>query len=218
MSAPQTITIANTHATASFEVDGFSNGNPARFPFVAGGSCAAPPFTLAAGASCTVRIAFLPDSVGSFSAGFFVTSTTPATTFAPTAVSLSGTGTPVPGVLAPDALAFGEVPSFATSAAMAVSVGNAATTATLTIATLTTTNPSRFFFVPGGTCPMLPFPLAAGASCTVRIAFRPDAVGGYAGSFSVGSTTPQASFTPTSVSLSGTGGPDRVFSDGYEAP
>lgn len=60
----QSVTLANT-GTASISVASIAFDGT--FATVAGGSCSATPITLAAGASCTQNIAFIPTSVGAVS-------------------------------------------------------------------------------------------------------------------------------------------------------
>jgi hypothetical protein len=163
-------------------------------------------------------VAFAPNATGGFGGSLSVLSSTPATTFTPASVSLSGTGTPVPAVLAPDALTFPETPAGVTSAAQLVTVGNADTEAALTVTAVTSSSPTRFLVVSGGTCPDPPFAIAAGGFCSLAIAFRGVLPAGpVAGSLTL-SATPATAFTPSSVGLSGTGGPDRLFADGFEDP
>lgn len=151
-SAARDVTIANVHPSAPFQVTAMSSSNPARFPLV-GGSCGPLPFTLAAGASCTVAIAFAPDAIATWSAGFSVSGTTPATVFTPSQVSLAGNGTPVPAVFDPGALVFPTTPMGTTSASQEITIGNADMHASLTISSYLVADPARFLVVAGGSCP-----------------------------------------------------------------
>ncbi len=216
-SAPRTITIANTSATAAFTVNTLTTSDPARFPTV-GGSCGAPPFMLAAGASCTVDMAFAPITVGGMFGSFSVSATSPSATFTPASVSLSGNGVPIPGVYSPDALAFAETRAGVTSAPQSIAIGNADLQASLMVTQLIASSPTRFLVLPGGTCPDPPFAIAPGGMCTVHIAFRGVLPPGLVvGTFSV-ATAVGSAFTPTNVGLSGIGGPDDLFRDGFEEP
>ena len=216
-SATQSITIANTHGSVTLQVMGHTSNNPTRFPIVPGGSCGAPPFMLAAGQSCTVRIAFNPDLTGNHFSTFSITGANPATTFTPGTVSISGFGTAVPLVLAPATLAFGEEHIFATTEPQTIAIGNAATVAFVNINAISLNSP-RFIFAGGGTCAPVPFALPPGGSCTIAVAFRPDVVGNHFGSFSIATTSPQSSVAPGTVSLSGFGTPDSLFTDSFETP
>lgn len=102
--------------------------------------------------------------------------------------------------LAPASLNFGSQPLAQATPLQTVTLGNAASaTAALTIATLGVTAGSDFA-VAGGTC-QAGMALAAGASCTVSLSFRPTIAGTRSGTFTVthnaGSST---------VSLAGQGG------------
>ncbi len=71
-----------------------SSVSAAAAPFVAlGGTCAAPPFTLAVGASCTLGYDFLPSAPGGFSSTIGVASNAQS---GPSGFSLSGTGVAAP--------------------------------------------------------------------------------------------------------------------------
>lgn len=216
-SAARDVTIANVHPSAPFQVIAMSSSNPARFPLV-GGSCGPLPFTLAAGASCTVAIAFAPDAIATWSAGFSVSGTTPATVFTPSQVSLAGNGTPVPAVFDPGALVFPTTPMGTTSASQEITIGNADMHASLTISSYLVADPARFLVVAGGSCPPPPFDIAAGGMCSVSIAFAGvPPIGLAVGSFGA-TTTPASTFAPATVGLSGVVGVDSLFEDGFENP
>ncbi|MDX6257375.1 MAG: hypothetical protein QOJ11_3709 [Frankiales bacterium] len=94
----------------------------------------------------------------------------------------------------PTALTFGSTTVGATSAAQAVTVQNTGTAAASVSSVAATGD-----FLQTNTCGSS---IAAGASCTVSVSFRPTASGGRTGSLRV---TSNATNSPTTVSLSGTG-------------
>jgi hypothetical protein len=100
--------------------------------------------------------------------------------------------------LSPTTLTFGKQAEGTTSAAMTATLHNVAT-ATLTITSITVTGN---FAQSGGTCPLSPTTLAKGASCTILIAFTPQALGGLKGTLTVADN---ASNSPQTASLTGTG-------------
>src|SRR5207245_382199 len=120
--------------------------------------------------------------------------------------SLSGTGTGTPAVsLTPSALSFGNQTVGTASAAQVVTLKNTGT-ATLTSISITHTI-GNFYFGPGATCIST---LAAGASCTFSVVFKPATAGTLTGSVTV---TDNAAGSPQKVSLSGSG-----VSSGTPAP
>ncbi len=93
-SAPSTVTLANA-GDAALQVTGLSSPTT---PFArTGGSCAASaPFTLAAGASCTLQYVFAPTASGAANQVLTVASDAPGSG----TISLAGTGTPAPADIA----------------------------------------------------------------------------------------------------------------------
>jgi len=110
------------------------------------------------------------------------------------------TGTAVPAVtLTPTGLTFASTNVGSTTAAQTVTVKNTGTgTLTLTSETITGTNASSFL-KSATTCGSS---LAAGASCTVSVEFKPVAAGALTGSLSVADN---ASGSPQAATLNGTG-------------
>src|SRR5438094_1237444 len=88
MSAPQSITIANTGNASLFINSAATRGaDPLDFTQVDDG-CSG--LTLAAGSSCSVAITFSPTATGTRSATFILTDNAPAS---PQTVPITGTGT-----------------------------------------------------------------------------------------------------------------------------
>jgi len=111
VSPPAPVTIENVgDPGTSFTVSDISIDDPTHFSLVAGGTCAAPPFSLIAGDSCTQLVVFDPQVVGPLTANLLVTSD--AGGVINDVVVLSGEGTPGPQpqlTIAPDPMDFGLV-------------------------------------------------------------------------------------------------------------
>jgi hypothetical protein len=123
--------------------------------------------------------------------------------FDPGAIEFGSSGGTASFTVTPSTLPFGNQAIATTSGAMAITVTNTGNLA-LTGGTFTLTG-GPFFSRAGGSCLAT---LAAGASCTYNVVFRPTAAGTtYSGSvaFAYSSISGPAAGTGTPVSLSGTG-------------
>jgi subtilase family serine protease len=188
----QIVSLTNTGSTAvtitSFALGG---SNPTSFEQLT--TCGS---TLAASASCSFYVAFKPSATGALTATLNVADTASGS---PQKVTLTGTGAPAPSVkLSATSLSFPTTKSGSTSAAQSISLTNSGTAAiNLTSISLAGTNPTSFQEVTncGAT-------LAAGASCTVYIAFSPTSTGALKATLSV---VDNGASSPQSVALSGTG-------------
>ncbi len=157
--------------------------------------------TLAAGASCTVAIAFNPGSAGAKTASLNVN----ATPGGNAAASLNGTGqTPAAltlAAVAPNSVAFGTVP-VGSSSTMTYLVSNTGqqTTSAITV-TLAGTD---FALQTGmaGDCASGTTTLAGSATCNVRVRFSPTSNVARTGTLGVSATTGGA---PAQLALTGTG-------------
>ncbi|HXT22109.1 MAG TPA: choice-of-anchor D domain-containing protein, partial [Thermoanaerobaculia bacterium] len=182
-SAARTVTVTNS-GTGAANLSSITTGS-AEFA-IQSSSCGA---SLAIGASCTVGVTFRPSAAGSrtgtLSFGGLV------------AVPLSGSGTiSGPAIAsAPASLDFGTVTVGITSAAQTVTVSNPGT-ATTTLTGITST--SAEFAIQSNGCGAS---LAAGASCTVGVAFAPSAGGGRTGTLTIASSAG----SPLAVALTGNG-------------
>ncbi len=188
----QVVTLKNT-GTVTVTISSIAMGGTNATSFLELGNCGT---TLAASASCSLYVAFKPASAAALTGTLSVTDTA---TGSPQKVTLTGTGTAAPSVkLSPTSIAFPATTHGTTSAAQAVTLTNSGTsTLNLTSISLTGTNPADFEAL--NTCGAT---LAASASCTVYVAFKPAAAGSFSASLTVadnGSTTSQA------VTLTGTG-------------
>ena len=189
-SAVKKVTLTNVGTTAlTITTIAVTGTNAADFPKTAT-TCGA---SLAAGASCNVSIEFKPAASGARSANLSVTD---GASGSPQLVPLTGTGTTAE--LTPASLSFGSVTTGTTSAAKAVTFKNVGTAAITSISiTIAGTDPGDFAQI--NTCGSS---LAAGASCTVSVTFKPTTTGARSATVKV---TDSAAGSPQTVALSGTG-------------
>jgi hypothetical protein len=188
-SASQGVTVKNTSTLSTTLSVGAATGDFAESGTTCGSS-------LGAGASCTFNVTFTPTATGTRTGSISITD---QATNSPQSVSLTGTGFSVIVAPTPSSLTFTSQTVGTTSASQPVSVKNTGTgTTTLSIGTPTGD------FAQTNTCSST---LAAGASCTVNVTFTPTATGTRTGSFLI---TDQASNSPQTVSLTGTGSSGTV--------
>ena len=185
-------TIRNT-GNGPMSVTGLSlvGTHPGDFGIVSNG-CTAP---IAAGASCIVRLSFVPAAAGARSARLRVVDTAPGS---PHQVNLTGFGTRPVFAVSPTSLAFPDTVLGESSAAKSVTVRNTGN-GPLTMSRSLVGPDANDFFVSATGCGGL---LAPAASCTVSVRFRPNEVGRHSASLRFAHN---AAGSPTSVALSGTG-------------
>ena len=193
-STAQTATLTNT-GTGSLSITSIAltGANPS--DFAQSNNCGS---SVAAEASCTISVTFIPAASGSFAAAVTVTDNASGS---PQSLTLSGTGASSgsPGVsLSPTSLSFGNEPIAAASSSQTITVTNTAGAA-LTISSIALSGSNPTDFTENNTCGTS---LAAGDSCTVVISFTPSASGGFTASLSIADN---ASGSPQTVALSGTG-------------
>ena len=152
--------------------------------------------TIAAGANCTITVTFRPTATGTRTAEVTVTDNVSRS---PHTVSVNGTGMASPASLSPGSLSFPNQAVGATSAAQTVTLSNSGAAA-LSITGIAVSGANAGDFAQTNNCGSS---LAAGASCTISVTFKPSAAGTRTAGISV---TDNASGSPQSVSLSGTGG------------
>jgi phosphatidylethanolamine-binding protein (PEBP) family uncharacterized protein len=190
-SAAQTITLNNTGNSAlSISSLALTGTNPNDFAQT--NNCGA---GVTAGANCTINVTFTPAASGTRSAAVTLTDNA---TGSPQSVSLTGTGTAAVASLSPSSLTFASQAVGATSAAQTITLNNTGNSA-LSISSLALmgTNPNDF--AQSNNCGAS---VAAGANCTISVRFTPSASGSRTASLSI---TDNASGSPQTVSLSGTG-------------
>ena len=155
------------------------------------------PLTIAQGASSLFTVAFTPTSATTFSATLTLSSNAPASSLT---IPLSGAGTsPILTLSAsPSSLAFPTTTTGATSASQTVTLTNTGNSAvTISGVTVTGTGFSTSGITPG-------IILMPNQSATMNVAFAPLTAGSLTGSVSVVSN---ATNSPTTISLSGSGVP-----------
>lgn len=150
------------------------------------------PAALAGGASCTINVSFAPTATGTVSGTLTIVDNAADS---PQSVALSGTG------LAPAAVSLS--PSSLVFAGQVIGTTSAAQTVTLTNVGGSNLNITNFQaslpFAQTNNCPAS---LAAGANCTISVAFTPQTAGHANGGVTL---FDNAGGSPQSVILSGTG-------------
>jgi cytochrome c5 len=197
-SAAQTVTVANT-GTAPLNVGAVA----ATGAFTATG-CAN--MAVAAGANCKITVTFKPTAAGAATGSLSIAHNA---TGSPGTVALSGTGTTAPPTgtpavsFSPMSLNFMTQKVGMTSAAQTVTVNNTGTAALSITSWSVSGSNATDFAMSGGTC-TAGSSVAAGASCTAQVTFKPSASGSRMGSLDLQSNAAGAH----SVALSGMGTSD----------
>ena len=189
-SAAKTATVTNGSATTiTIKSVAITGTNPGDFTT---SSC---PGSLAPSASCTISVTFKPATTGARSATLTVSDTA---SNSPQTSALSGTGGSTSGgsvTLSQTSMSF-QASVGSTSAAQTTTLSNG-TKSSITINSITLGGANPGDFTKSQTCGST---LAASASCTVSVAFKPTASGGRSAVLSFSDT---ASNSPQTVSLSG---------------
>ncbi len=167
---------------------------------VANGTCPAAGGTLAAGASCTVQVSFLPLETGTLNGTLSIA--TSATTLALT-VPLTGVGVQSTLLITPASLSFGSV-AVGAPVTQSFTLANTGTTAIGKIVEAISTGAGDYAI----TTPCAVTTLAAGGSCSVTVTFAPTAVGTRSGTLVVTSTDISS---PDAVPLNGIGAAGGTF-------
>lgn len=188
-SPSQSVTLTNT-GNATLAISGIALGGTNPGDFNQTTSCGT---TLAAGANCSISVTFTPTTSGSRSAIVFVTDNAVGS---PHAISLSGSGVLTgPAVaLSPTSLTFSSLLVGSTSASQAVTLTNTGGAALAIIGVTVGVD-----FSQTNSCGTS---LAAAASCTINVSFKPSAGGSRTGSLSISDS---AVNSPQTAGLSGTG-------------
>jgi len=179
-SAQQSVSLQNTG-----NIPLTVNSILARGAFAVTSSC---PASLDAGASCLVKVAFQPDTMGAASGLLTLSTSLGAKT-----VSLAGAGLQAALALTPAVLAFGDEPVGTTSALQTATLTNSGNTA----AALGSASLAGPYSVASTTCGQS---LDAGASCSYSLSFTPTTMGPAPGTLSI----PSDAGTQT-VSMTGNG-------------
>jgi subtilase family serine protease len=190
-SVAQTVTLHNT-GTGTLTLSGISISGANASSFLQTNNCGV---TLAASASCAVSVTFRPASVGGLAATLRFADNA---TGSPQAIALSGTGTAPAVSLAPTGLAYSSLNVGLTSTTQSITLRNTGTGA-LTISSISVGGANASSFSQTNNCGAS---LAASASCTVTITFRPAASGALTATLKVADN---AANSPQTITLSGTG-------------
>ena len=194
------MTLTNT-GNAALSVTSISVSGTNASDFTQTNTCGS---SVAAGANCTISVIFKPSATGTRSASLSIAD---SATGSPQSVSLSGSGvsTSPTATLSPSSLAFANEPVDMTSSAQTVTLTNTGSVS-LAISALAVTGANSTDFVQNNTCGTS---LAAGANCTIVVSFTPSASGARSATLSI---SDNATGSPQSSSLSGTGGHDVMLS------
>jgi hypothetical protein len=195
-SAPQTVTLTNT-GTDILTINSITTTGPNAADFAQTNTCGTFPASIAAGANCTISVTFTPSIVGQESASLSISDNAPGN---PHTVKMGGQGgPPAPLVtLSATSLAYGNQNVGSPSAAQAISLQNTGS-ATLSITSIAFTGTNKGDFSQTNTCGTS---VAASASCTISVTFKPAANGARSASIAI---TDNATGSPQTVSLTGTG-------------
>ncbi|MGA2808084.1 MAG: choice-of-anchor D domain-containing protein [Terracidiphilus sp.] len=194
-SASQTVTLTNT-GTAPLTFTSSPTITGANGSLFHGATSCTGNGTLAVGGSCVATFTFNPASAGTFGATLSFNDNAPNS---PQTLTLTGTATGNPAVsLSPTSLTFASTNVGSTSAAQVITLKNTGAGA-LTISSVSFTGASATSYSQTNTCGST---LAASASCTISITFKPVAAGTLTASLSLADN---AAASPQSVALTGTG-------------
>ena len=191
ISSTQPITVKNNGATAT------TIGVSVSGDFTQTNACPVSPATLAAGANCTVNVAFKPTTTGARNGTLMISYNFPGS---PQTVSLSGTGVAPIVTLGASSVTFGNQIVGSSSSPQVVGLQNTGTaTLTFTGAGITITGANAGDFSQTNTCGAS---VSAGANCSINVTFKPIATGARSASLSIND---DATGSPQTVPLSGTG-------------
>ena len=199
MSTGQMVTLSNT-GTANLTVNSITitGANPGDFAELNG--CGT---LLVAGGTCSAFVTFQPAAGGARSASLTFSTNDPVN---PTlTVGLGGTGTGAR--VTPTSLTYANQALNTTSATQSVTLTNLGTTTLTGIAVSMTGTNATSFRIASNSCRAT---LAAGATCTIGIRFRPTVIGALSAALSITDSDPTS---PQTVQLRGTGtGPALTLS------
>jgi MBG domain (YGX type)/Bacterial Ig-like domain (group 3) len=196
-SPTQAVTLANLgNGTLNISGITISGPNATSFTRVAGG-CGA---TLLVGRTCLITVRLRPTTVGPMNATLTINSNDPVNPVL--AVALSGTGVLPAATLSTTSLTFAAQTRNTTSAPQAVTLTNVGSAPLVITSVAVVTGNANNYIVTNVDCPIGGAGLAANGSCTVNVAFRPNAVGTRSSTLRfVDNAVP----TTQTVTLSGTG-------------
>jgi Abnormal spindle-like microcephaly-assoc'd, ASPM-SPD-2-Hydin len=136
-------------------------------------ACPVAPYTLPGGASCTVSVAFRPQSTGAKSEPLTFTA---SAWNSPQSATITGTGVGGNLLFSPTSLTFASMAAGSTSEPQTATLTNEES-ASIAISSIKATGT----FLQTNDCPTSPNTLAAGASCTVSVSADPQTAGSFTG-------------------------------------
>ncbi|MEY4428098.1 MAG: hypothetical protein RLZZ182_787, partial [Pseudomonadota bacterium] len=200
VSTTQTFTLSNAGpGGATLGLLHTVGAQASQFGVTAGGTCVAGA-PLYQGNSCTVIVQFNPGMPGPLSADLEVTASTNGAPLTAAPVVLTGTGSGGPTAileLSQTALRFDATRVGNTSATDNVEVWNKGS-GPMVVSSASVSGP---YWVESGDCGTMPFQLAPGQHCTLKVGFKPDASGMREGALNITSTAANS----VSTTLSGEG-------------
>jgi hypothetical protein len=203
-SAQQVATVLNGgNSPLNIALVAITGADTAQFELRGVDTCTNPP-TVAPGQTCSLGVAFAPQSVGNFSAQLQFTDNSGNAAAAVQTVTLLGAGvaaSPIANV-SPSAVNFASQLMNSAAAPQSVTLANTGSLALQVSAiALTGINANEFAFASGTNCPLTGGKLNAGAQCQLNVTFTPTAATAASAAITFSDT---ASNSPQSVALSGT--------------
>lgn len=154
--------------------------------------------TFAPNATCTITATFTPMASGSQNASITITDNTSSGS---NTLTLTGSGGLPSATLTPTSDSFGSISVGSTSSPMVSTLTNTSSSYLLNVNSITITGTNANDFTPTNTCPVGKT-LAAGASCTISVTFKPSSTGSRSATLTESDNTSKTSHT---ITLSGTG-------------
>jgi hypothetical protein len=207
-SPPQVVTVTNS-GNADLHVSNVlidsSVGYPSDFTLPSVSNCLSGP--IAAGASCTIDVAFSPNTAGPLTGQVDIVDDANNATGAQQTIALSGTGIATTFIIgfSPSSLTFPSQNVGTTSPPMNITVTNSGT-GTLNISSITPTgtNASEFLIDATTNCPINGSGVGPGASCIIAVDFAPTATGTANAAISIADNATNVP-SPQTVAVTGTG-------------
>ncbi|MBI3670423.1 MAG: choice-of-anchor D domain-containing protein [Acidobacteria bacterium] len=193
-SSPLGVTLTNNGGT-QLNISSLALGGANPADFAKSDTCGA---SVAAGASCTIRVTFSPTAAGARSAGVTIIDDAAGS---PQTITLSGTGTASALLVSPASVSFGNQNVGTSSPASSITLTNSGSSP-LTISGISITGPHSADFSITSACPTAPAALAAGSNCSISFIFKPTAPGSRSATVSIADN---AQGNPHSFTLSGIG-------------
>jgi hypothetical protein len=193
-SSPLSVTLTSSGGT-QLNISSLALGGTNAGDFAKSDTCGA---SVASGGSCTIQAAFTPTAAGARSAVITITDDAAGS---PRTVTLSGTGASSILKFSTTSVSFGSQNVGTNSAVSSITLTNSGN-GPLTISSISIAGSSSADFSATSACPVVPATLAASASCSVAVIFKPIATGARNAAVKV---VDDAQGSPHSFSVSGVG-------------